>query len=281
MIRLALRTVPVFAVIIGFAMALAAYMNFSGVRSAYLDLIHSRMAMMAEDIAKDITRLAKLQEMLYAEDRRSVLIILQAMDAGGKDGTIKHVMSGLNPQGCEVTSFKVPSAEEADHDFLWRIHKAVPRRGNIGIFNRSHYEDVLVVRVHNLVPREVWKERYDQINRFEKLLSEMSVVILKFFLHISKEEQRKRFQERLKDPSKNWKFSELDLKERELWEDYQAAYEDALSKCSTEWAPWYVIPANHKWYRNWSVARTIVDTLESLKLSFPVARTDLSKIQIK
>ena len=234
-----------------------------------------------EDIAKDITRLAKLQEMLYAEDRRSVLIILQAMDAGGKDGTIKHVMSGLNPQGCEVTSFKVPSAEEADHDFLWRIHKAVPRRGNIGIFNRSHYEDVLVVRVHNLVPREVWKERYDQINRFEKLLSEMSVVILKFFLHISKEEQRKRFQERLKDPSKNWKFSELDLKERELWEDYQAAYEDALSKCSTEWAPWYVIPANHKWYRNWSVARTIVDTLESLKLSFPVARTDLSKIQIK
>jgi PPK2 family polyphosphate:nucleotide phosphotransferase len=234
-----------------------------------------------EEMARDIKRLAELQEVLYAEDKRSVLIILQAMDGGGKDGTIKHVMSGLNPQGCEVTSFKVPSAEESDHDFLWRIHKAVPRRGNIGIFNRSHYEDVLVVRVHNLVPTEVWKERYDQIDRFEKLLSEMSVVILKFFLHISKEEQRKRLQERLKDPTKNWKFSELDLKERELWDDYQQAYEDALSQCSTQWAPWYVIPANHKWYRNWLVARTIVDTLESLKLSFPVAGTDLSKIQIK
>jgi PPK2 family polyphosphate:nucleotide phosphotransferase len=233
------------------------------------------------EIERDIEQLAELQEVLYAEDKRSLLIILQAMDAGGKDGTIKHVLGGVNPQGCEVTSFKVPSAEELDHDFLWRIHKAVPRKGHIGIFNRSHYEDVLVVRVHRLVPKEVWKERYDQINRFEKLLTEMGTVILKFFLHISKDEQKKRFQERLADPRKNWKFSEVDLKERELWEEYQQAYEDVLAKCSTEWASWYVIPANHKWYRNWLVARTIVETLESLDLKFPAPKCDLSRIQIK
>jgi PPK2 family polyphosphate:nucleotide phosphotransferase len=233
------------------------------------------------EIEKDIQRLAELQEVLYAEDKRSLLIILQAMDAGGKDGTIKHVFRGVNPQGCEVTSFKAPSAEELDHDFLWRIHKAFPRKGHIGIFNRSQYEDVLVVRVHNLVPKQVWKERYDQINRFERLLTEMGTVILKFFLHIGKDEQKKRFQERLADPRKNWKFSEVDLRERELWEEYQRAYEDALTKCSTEWAPWYVIPSDHKWYRNWLVARTIVQTLDSLDLKFPAPKSDLSRIQVK
>jgi PPK2 family polyphosphate:nucleotide phosphotransferase len=233
------------------------------------------------EIERDIQRLTELQEVLYAEDKRSLLIILQAMDAGGKDGTVEHVFRGVNPQGCEVTSFKVPSVEESDHDFLWRIHKAVPRKGHIGIFNRSQYEDVLVVRVHNLVPKQVWKERYDQINRFERLLTEMGTIILKFFLHISKDEQKRRFEERLANPRKNWKFSEVDLRERELWVEYQRAYEDALTKCSTEWAPWYVIPSNHKWYRNWLVAKTIVQTLDSLDLKFPAPKSDLSRIQIK
>ena len=199
------------------------------------------------ELKRNVKRLRELQEVLWAEGKHSLLIILQAMDAGGKDGTIKHVMRGVNPQGCQVTSFKVPTEEELDHDFLWRIHKATPRRGYIGIFNRSHYEDVLVVRVHNLVPEEVWQQRYEQINQFEKMLADTGTTILKFFLHISKEEQKERFEARLRDPRKNWKFSHKDVDERAYWDDYMRAFEDALSRCSAPWAPWYIIPANHKW----------------------------------
>ena len=231
-------------------------------------------------LGEDIEKLALLQEKLYAENSRALLVVLQAMDTGGKDGTVKHIFSGCNPTGCDVTSFKVPSVEEADHDFLWRIYQAVPNRGNIGIFNRSHYEDVLVVRVHNYVSEAVWSKRYDQINRFEKLLVENGTTILKFFLHISKDEQKRRLQSRLDERDKLWKFSESDLKERKYWDDYQAAYGDVLTKCSTEWAPWFVVPANRKWYRNYVVARTIVKTLEEMNPKPPRATIDVSKIII-
>lgn len=234
-----------------------------------------------KEIDKDIERLDELQERLYAEHQRALLVILQGMDASGKDGTIKHVMTGLNPQSCAVTSFKVPAGEELEHDFLWRIERAMPRKGYIGVFNRSQYEDVLAVRVHKLVPPEVWKERYDQINRFEELKTELGISILKFFLHLSKDEQKNRLEERLASPRKNWKLSAADVKERELWDDYQAAYEDVLSKCSTKWAPWYIIPADHKWYRNGVVARIIVEKLESLNLKYPPPKDDPSKIRIK
>lgn len=220
-------------------------------------------------MTKDTARLGEFQEILYAENKRSLLIVLQAMDSGGKDGTIHHVFTGVNPQGCSVHSFKAPSSEELAHDYLWRIHKRGPARGMITIFNRSHYESVLVERVHNMVPDDVWKRRYDQINAFEKLLSDEGTTILKFFLHISKDEQRKRLMERLKDPTKNWKFSEGDVAERQLWPKYQTAYEDALTKCSTDYAPWYVIPADHKWYRNWAVADIIARTMEGMKLKYP------------
>jgi PPK2 family polyphosphate:nucleotide phosphotransferase len=233
------------------------------------------------EIKKDIERLDELQERLYAEHNRSLLVILQGMDASGKDGTVKHVMTGLNPRTCTVASFKVPAGEELNHDFLWRIERAMPRKGYMGVFNRSQYEDVLAARVHKLVPKEVWKERYDQINRFEELKTELGISMLKFFLHISKDEQRKRLEDRLASPGKNWKFSQADLKERELWDDYQDAYEDALSKCSTKRAPWYIIPADHKWYRNWMVARTIVEKLESMDPKYPPPQTDLSQIRIK
>ena len=232
-------------------------------------------------LAKNLERMGELQFLLYAENRRSVLVVLQAMDAGGKDGTIRHVMTGLNPQGCHVTSFKQPSTEELDHDYLWRIHKEVPRRGEIGIFNRSHYEDVLVVRVHGLVPRSVWAERYEQINTFENYLADNDVVILKFFLHISKEEQRKRIESRLQDPTRHWKLSEEDFSERKLWADYQSAYEDALGRCSTERAPWFVIPSDHKWFRNLAVSQILVETLEALKMKFPPPTVDVSKVRLK
>jgi len=231
--------------------------------------------------AEDIAHLEELQERLYAEHRRALLIVLQGMDASGKDGTIKHVMSGLNPQACTVTSFKVPAGEELDHDFLWRIERAMPRKGHIGVFNRSQYEDVLAARVHKLVPLEVWKERYDQINRFEQLRTELGTIILKFFLHVSKDEQKSRLEERLASPRKNWKFSTADVKERKLWNAYQDAYEDVLTKCSTKWAPWYIIPADHKWYRNWMVAGTIVEKLKSLGLKYPHPKEDLSRIRIR
>jgi len=203
------------------------------------------------------------------------------MDASGKDGTIRHVMYGVNPQVCSVTSFKAPTSEELDHDFLWRIHNAVPPRGEIGIFNRSHYEDVLIVRVHDLVPKTVWSARYEQINDFEKMLSKNNVTILKFFLHISKDEQKERLQERLNDPTKNWKMNPEDLKERELWDDYQKAYEVAIEKCSTKYAPWYIIPANKKWFRNIAVSEIIIETLENLKMKFPKPAFDPSTIVVE
>ncbi|RMG90428.1 MAG: polyphosphate kinase 2 family protein [Chloroflexi bacterium] len=225
--------------------------------------------------------LAELQYRFYADGRFRLLIILQAMDAGGKDGTIRRVFQGVNPQGVRVTSFKVPSKEELAHDFLWRIHKAVPGNGMIGIFNRSHYEDVLVVRVHNLVPESVWRPRYEQINQFEKMLTETGTTILKFYLHISKEEQKQRFQERVDNPEKHWKFSHDDLKKRALWDAYMAAYEEALNRCTTPWAPWYVIPADQKWYRNLAIARVIVDTIKQLDPQFPPPEGDLSQVVIE
>jgi PPK2 family polyphosphate:nucleotide phosphotransferase len=222
---------------------------------------------------KNTQKLIDLHDLLYAEQKHALLVVLQGMDAAGKDGTIKHVMSGVNPTGCAVTSFKVPSTEELAHDFLWRIHKAVPPKGYIGIFNRSQYEDVLVARVHNLVPDKVWKARYDQINHFEELLTDNHVVLLKFFLHISKDEQKLRFDARKEEPNKNWKISSADAKERRFWDDYQSAYQDALEKCSTRNAPWYVIPANKKWFRDLAVSQIIVDTLEELKMKYPEAST--------
>jgi PPK2 family polyphosphate:nucleotide phosphotransferase len=227
-----------------------------------------------------IEKLAALHELLYAENKRALLIVLQGMDAAGKDGTIKHVMSGVNPQGCSVTSFKEPSAQELEHDYLWRIHAAVPVRGSIGIFNRSQYEDVLTVRVHSLVPKDVWAKRYGQINAFEKVLAENGVHILKLFLHIDSAEQEKRFKQRLEDPRKNWKASAADFHERKYWDEYQQAYEDAILKCDTAAAPWYVIPSNHKWFRNYAVARIIIETLESFQMKFPkVDKKQLAAIE--
>ena len=230
---------------------------------------------------KNLQRLSELQYLLYAESRRALLVVLQATDAGGKDGTVRHVMSGLNPQSCRVTSFKVPSATELAHDFLWRVHAAVPAKGEIGIFNRSHYEDVLVARVHGLVSEKVWRARYDQINRFEESLSKNDIRILKFFLHISKSEQRKRLEERLKDPTKNWKISPADLAERARWGEYIEAYEEALSRCSTEEAPWFIIPANHKWFRNLAVSQIIVEALEEMDMKFPPPSFDVSKVRLQ
>jgi PPK2 family polyphosphate:nucleotide phosphotransferase len=234
-----------------------------------------------ERLRDQLDELNKLQYLLYAEHKRAVLIILQGMDTAGKDGTIRHVMSGLTPQGVRVTSFKAPTEEELAHDFLWRVHQAVPRHGDLGIFNRSHYEDVLVVRVHELVPRHVWKGRYEQINEFEKMLTENRTIILKFFLHISKQEQKDRLEARLKDPDRNWKLTLKDVQERQYWSDYCEAYEEALTRCSTEWAPWHIIPANHKWYRNLLVAEIIVKTLRDLDIKFPPPSKDLSKIVIE
>jgi PPK2 family polyphosphate:nucleotide phosphotransferase len=231
-------------------------------------------------LEKNLEGLWKQQELLYAGNTHAVLIVLQAMDAGGKDGTIRHVMRGLNPQGCRVTSFKAPSKEELSHDFLWRIHKEIPRCGEIGIFNRSHYEDVLVVRVHELVPKSIWRQRFGEINAFEKYLTDNGVVILKFFLHISRSEQEKRIRDRMDDTSKNWKLTPEDFKERNFWNDYMLAYEEVLSKCSTPYAPWYIIPANKKWFRNLSVSQIIHDHLKKLHLQFPPLRMDLSSIKL-
>ncbi len=234
----------------------------------------------AKALKKLRKRLRRLQDRFYAWDKKALLVVLQGMDTAGKDGSIKHVMRGVNPQGVTVTSFKVPTAEELAHDFLWRIHKAVPSRRMIGIFNRSHYEDVLVVRVHNLVPPDVWSRRYDQINAFERHLTENGVVILKFFLHISKEEQARRLQARLDNPDKRWKFSKGDLRERALWEDYMAAYTDALQKCSTEYAPWYVVPSDVKWYRNYVIGKIITETLASLHPQYPEPEAGLDQVVI-
>jgi PPK2 family polyphosphate:nucleotide phosphotransferase len=227
-----------------------------------------------------LAELDSLQRLLYAEGRRALLIVLQGMDTSGKDGTVRKVMHGLTPLGVEVKAFKPPNEEELAHDFLWRVHRAVPPRGYIGIFNRSHYEDVLVVRVHDLVPRKVWKARYEQINAFEKMLVKNDVVILKFFLHISKDEQRRRLEARLTDPTRYWKFSLKDVEERRYWSAYRKAYEVALTRCNTKWAPWQIIPANHKWYRNVAVAKVIVETLRGLHMKYPEPTIDLSKVHI-
>jgi PPK2 family polyphosphate:nucleotide phosphotransferase len=236
---------------------------------------------MKVSLDKAIEKLDKLQYLLYAEHKHALLICLQGLDAAGKDGAIRHVMSGVNPQGCAVTSFKKPSAEDLAHDFLWRIHKAVPEFGDIGIFNRSQYEDVLVVRVHNLVPKDVWSRRYEEINRFEELLHDNNVKIVKFFLHISKDEQKKRFQQRIDDRDRRWKISEADFAERKFWDDYTKAYEEALAKCSTAHAPWYVIPSNKKWFRNLAISHIIVETLESMNMKFPLPTVDVKKLKWK
>ena len=233
-----------------------------------------------EILAAGAQMLADLQDRLYAQDRWSILLVFQAMDAAGKDGTIKHVMSGVNPQGCQVFSFKAPSAEDLDHDFLWRTTKCVPERGRIGIFNRSYYEEVLVVRVHpeflahqklppKLVGKRIWEERYESIADFEKHMARNGTVILKFFLNVSRREQKKRFMERLDMPDKNWKFSEADAKERQHWKDYMAAYEDAIRATAQPWAPWYVIPADNKWFSRLVVAGAIIEAMDNLDLEYP------------
>jgi len=214
-----------------------------------------------EELKKLGAEISELQEMLSAAHQHSVLMILQGTDTSGKDGTIRHVFAQINPQGCEVHSFKQPTQEELDHDFLWRVHKVVPGRGTLGIFNRSHYEDVLVVRVQKLVPADVWKSRYDEINQFEKLLAANDTIILKFFLHISSKEQEERLLAREQDRDKAWKLSATDWAARQYWDKYQEAYADMLAKCSTPWAPWYVVPANHKWFRNLAIAHTLVHAL--------------------
>jgi PPK2 family polyphosphate:nucleotide phosphotransferase len=233
-------------------------------------------------LEEGIERLVDLQARLYAQDRWALLLVFQALDAAGKDSTIKHVMSGVDPQGCQVTSFKAPSTIELDHDFLWRCARELPERGRIGIFNRSHYEEVLVVRVHReilagqklppaLVGKDIWRDRYESINSFERHLARNGTRIVKFFLNVSKEEQRKRFTERLDDPEKNWKFSLRDVLEREHWDDYMRAYEETIAATSTKWAPWYVVPADHKWFTRLVVAQVVVSTLEELDLRYPPA----------
>lgn len=240
-----------------------------------------------QKLEEDILQLEKYQDVLYAQDTYGVLILFQAMDAAGKDGTIKHVMSGVNPQGCQVFSFKTPSVEELDHDYLWRCFKCLPERGRIGIFNRSYYEEVLVVRVHpeflsrqQLPPeakgKDIWQRRFEEINNFEQYLVNNGIIVLKFFLNVSKEEQKKRFLERIEKPEKNWKLSPNDVKERELWDDYMAAYEDALNHTSTPWSPWHIIPADHKWFMRLAVADIICAKLKELNLKYPTV-TDEQK----
>jgi PPK2 family polyphosphate:nucleotide phosphotransferase len=232
-------------------------------------------------IQSHIERMDKLQYLLYADGSQSLLVVLQALDAAGKDGVVRHVFSGMNPQGTFVFGFKQPSKEEAAHDFLWRVHSRVPAKGEVVIFNRSHYEDVLVVRVHKLVPRSVWSKRYDLINDFETMLSQNGTTILKFFLHISPQEQLARFKQRLDDPARQWKISESDYSERELWPRYVEAYEDAMALTSTKHAPWYIIPANHKWFRNLAVSQIIADTMDDMGLKLPPTRVDIADIRRK
>ena len=242
---------------------------------------HKKKASAIERLGKYNQKLRELQYLLYAESKRSLLICLQALDAAGKDGAINHVLGNMNPQGTRVHGFKVPSVEEAAHDFLWRIHRRTPAKGEVVVFNRSHYEDVLVVRVHDLVPESVWSKRFDLINDFEKGLIANGTHVLKFFLHISPDEQLRRFKKRIDDPARHWKISESDYSERELWPKYTEAYQDAISKTSTEHAPWYVIPSNHKWFRNLAISKIVVETLESLKMQFPPPTVDLADIQSK
>ena len=232
------------------------------------------------ELKRLVARLAELQHLMWAEDRHKLLIVLQAMDSGGKDGTIRRVFGGVNPQGVRVTSFKAPTEEELAHDYLWRVHQHTPGSGEIAVFNRSHYEDVLIVRVLGLVPEDRWQARYGHIADFERLLTDEGTTILKFYLHISKEEQKERFQERLDDSTKNWKFNPGDLDHRARWDDYMAAFEEVFYRTSTEEAPWYVVPADKKWYRNIVIARTIVETLEGLDMQYPEPEMDLEGIEI-
>jgi len=226
-------------------------------------------------------KLGRLQELLYAGHQHKVLVVLQGTDTSGKDGVIRHVFQGVNPQGVKVHGFKSPTPEELDHDFLWRVHRCVPGKGEIAIFNRSHYEDVLIVRVHGLVPPEIWKSRYDSINAFEQMLVREGTTILKFYLHVSQGEQKKRLQDRLDDPEKRWKFNPGDLPERRLWAEYEKAYEDVLSRTSTYRAPWYVIPSDKKWYRNLAVAAILVRALEDLRMKYPASDFDPAKMAIR
>ena len=226
-------------------------------------------------------KLEVLQELLFAEHKHKVLIVLQALDTGGKDGAIRRVFDGINPAGVRVASFKAPTVEELDHDFLWRIHKEVPGKGEMVVFNRSHYEDVLVVRVHDMVPPDVWKKRFDQINDFERTLTENGTTILKFYLHIDLDEQKERLQARLDDPNKRWKFRLGDLQERKFWPEYMQAYEDVLSKTSRNYAPWYIVPANRKWFRDLVISSVLVDTLEGLKMKYPPSEENLDDIVIE
>jgi PPK2 family polyphosphate:nucleotide phosphotransferase len=233
------------------------------------------------EIQSHVERMGKLQYLLYADGSQSLLVVLQALDAAGKDGVIRHLFSGMNPQGTSVFGFKQPSRDEAAHDFLWRAHQRAPGKGEVAVFNRSYYEDVLVVRVHKLVPQPVWSKRYDLINDFEKMLSQNGTTILKFFLHITPEEQLARFKQRLEDPSRHWKISENDYSERQLWPQYIEAYEDAIALTSTKRAPWYVIPANHKWFRNLAVSQIIADTMDGMGLKLPPTRVDIADIRRK
>jgi PPK2 family polyphosphate:nucleotide phosphotransferase len=234
------------------------------------------------EIQANLQKMDQLQHLMYAEKKHSLLIVLQGLDASGKDGVVRHVFTGMNPAGCNVTGFKQPTAEDLAHDFLWRVHPHVPGRGEVAIFNRSHYEDVLVVRVHQLAPEKVWSKHYDLINDFERLLVvENNTTILKFFLYVSKEEQLARFKKRLDDPARQWKISEADYKERACWDAYIAAYEDVLRKTSTDYAPWFVIPSNHKWFRDLAVSEIITRTLEDLDMKLPKPTVDLADIKRK
>jgi PPK2 family polyphosphate:nucleotide phosphotransferase len=235
----------------------------------------------AATLKAGLDRLSDLQDRLWAEARHPVLVVLQGIDTAGKGGTLKHVMGAFQPAGCSVTSFKVPSATELAHDYLWRVHQRTPGKGEIGIFDRSHYEDVLIVRVHDIVPKRVWSRRYDQINEWEKMLVDEGTTIVKFFLWISKDEQRERLQARLDEPDKRWKFRLGDLAERKRWDEYVAAYEEALERCSTAHAPWYVIPANRKWFRNLAVAEILGDTIEALKPAYPEPPEDLTGVVVE
>ena len=229
---------------------------------------------------KNFQKIRDLQGVMYAEGKHALLVIFQAMDAGGKDGAIQSIFTGVNPQGCRVTSFKQPSLRERKHDFLWRHHVACPPKGIIGVHNRSHYEAVLVERVKNIVPKSMWKERYEHIRVFEEMLAEEGTAVVKFFLHISKDEQKKRIQDRLNDPKKMWKFSSTDVEERQFWDDYQQAYADLLEECSTKHAPWYVVPADHKWFRNWVISDALVRILKGLQMEFPRPEKGIENVQV-
>jgi len=234
-----------------------------------------------EETAQGVARMDRLQYLLYADDSRSLLIVLQGLDAAGKDGVIRHLFSGMNPQGTFVAPFKQPTKTELAHDFLWRVHKSAPGKGEVVIFNRSHYEDVLAARVHKLVPRSVWSKRYDLINGFEKMLSENGTCVLKFYLHISPDEQLDRFKQRLDDPARQWKISDSDYSERKLWPKYIEAFEEALERTSTKYAPWYVIPSNHKWFRNLAISQIVADAMDGMHLKLPKPSVDLAEIRRK